>query len=233
MKRILALFAASVVLLACPGRAQQTSSAGPYKVLKTVKVGGDGSFDYVYADVAGRRLYVPRMGPTGRITVFDLDTLEPVGEIAGVSGHGAVVDAKSRHGFGSSKPVAMWDATSLTQLKTIEVQGRPDGIMEDTFNDRVYVFSHIAPNATVIDAASGSVIGTVDLGGSPEQAVADGKGHLYIDLEDKGSIAVLDAQTLKVTTTYDLQGKGAGCAGLAIDVSIGFSLPPAAIRRRW
>jgi hypothetical protein len=218
MKRILALFAASAVLLSCPGRAQETSSAGPYKVLKTVKAGGDGSFDYVYADVAGRRLYVPRLGATGRITVFDLDSLEPVGEIAGVSAHGAAVDAKSHHGFGSSNPVAMWDSTTLAKIKDIQVQGRPDGIMEDQFNDRVYVFSHISPNATVIDAASGSVVGTADLGGSPEQAVADGKGHLYIDLEDKGSIAVLDAKTLKVTATYDLQGKGAGCSGLAMDV---------------
>jgi hypothetical protein len=218
MRRILALFAAAIVLLSCPGWAQRTAPTSPYKVLKTVKVGGDGGFDYVYADAAGRRLYVPRLGPSGRVTVFDLDTLEPVGEIAGVSGHGAVVDAKSNHGFGSSKPVAMWDSKSLAKLKDIDVDGGPDGIMEDSFNDRVYVFSHRAPNATVIDAKDGSVIGTVDLGGAPEEAVSDGKGHLYIDLEDKGSIAVLDAKTLNVTTTYDLQGKGGVCAGLAMDV---------------
>jgi len=63
----------------------QESGSGPYKILKTVKAGGDGGFDYVYADVAGRRLYIPRSGPSGRITVFNLDTLEPVGEIPKVS----------------------------------------------------------------------------------------------------------------------------------------------------
>ena len=93
--------------------------------------------------------------------------------------------------------------------------------MEDSFNHRVYVFSHVQPNATVIDPKDGSIVGTVDLGGAPEQAVSDGKGHVYIDLEDKGSIAVLDAKTLKVTATYSLQGKGGGCSGLAIDARHG------------
>jgi DNA-binding beta-propeller fold protein YncE len=191
---------------------------GPYKVLQTEKVGGDGGFDYVYADSANRRLYIPRLGATGAIAVFDLDTLKPAGEIANASAHGAAVDAKSQHGFGSSKPVVMWDAQSLATIKTIDVQGAPDGIMGDAWNGRVYVFSHRAPNATVIDAKDGSIVGTIDLGGAPEQAVSDGKGHIYIDLEDKGSIAVVDAKTLKVMATYDLQGKGAGCAGLAMDV---------------
>ncbi len=192
--------------------------AGPYKVLQTLKVGGEGGFDYVYADDAARKLYVPRLGPAGQINVFDLDTLKPMGVIANVSAHGAAIDAKSQHGFGSSKPVVMWDAKTLATIKTIEVQGGPDGIMADPFNGRVYVFSHSAPNATVIDAKDGSVVGTIDLGGAPEQAVSDGKGRVYVDLEDKGSIAVVDAKTLKVTATYDLQGKGGTCAGLAMDV---------------
>jgi DNA-binding beta-propeller fold protein YncE len=194
------------------------SQTGPYKVLQTEKVGGEGGFDYVYADDAGRKLYIPRSGPSGRITVFDLETLKPAGEIANASAHGVVVDDKSKHGFGSSKPVVMFDAKSLATIKTIEVQGGPDGIMSDRWNDRVYVFSHSAPNATVIDPKDGSIVGTIDLGGAPEQAASDGKGHIYVDLEDKDSIAVVDAKTLKVTTTYSLAGKGGGCAGLAMDV---------------
>ncbi|MFI4988497.1 MAG: YncE family protein, partial [Alphaproteobacteria bacterium] len=159
-------------------------------MLKTVKVGGMGGFDYVYADVAGRRLYVPRTGqtPPPRITVFNLDTLESVGEIATANARGAAVDPKSHHGFGSSKPVIMWDTKTLQTIKTIDVQGKPDGILFDPFNERVYVFSHAAPNATVIDAKDGSVVGTIDLGGAPEQAVTDGKGHVYVDLEDKDQI---------------------------------------------
>jgi DNA-binding beta-propeller fold protein YncE len=112
----------------------------------------------------------------------------------------------------------MWDSKTLMPIKTIEVQGGPDGILYDAFNDRVYVFSHIAPNATVFNAADGAVLGTIDLGGQPEQAASDGKGHIYVDLEDKNNIAVVDAKTMMVTAHYDLQGKGGTCAGLAMDV---------------
>src|SRR6266576_5061775 len=215
MRKVFLMLAAAVAMVPFSSLAQQ---AGPYKVLQTEKVGGGGGFDYVYADDAGRKVYVPRTGPEGKINVFDLDTLKPVGVIANTSARGVVVDAKSQHGFGSSKPVVMWDAKTLATIKTIDVQGGPDGIMADAFNGRVYVFSHSAPNATVIDAKDGSVVGTIDLGGAPEQAVSDGKGRVYVDLEDKGSIAVVDAKTLKVMTTYDLQGKGGTCAGLAMDV---------------
>src|SRR5579864_2507186 len=105
---------------------------GPYKVLKNTKVGGEGGFDYVYADSAGRRLYVPRPGaPTSRISVFDLDTLAPVGEIPMANARGAAVDPKTNHGFATSKPVVMWDTKTLQTIKTIDVQGGPDGIMFD------------------------------------------------------------------------------------------------------
>lgn len=197
--------------------AQAASSAGPYKVLRTAKVGGAGGFDYVYADPSARRLYVPRLGDSPRISVFNLDTLEPAGEIPAANAHGVAVDESSKHGFGSSKPVSMWDSETLKTTKTIDVGGGPDGIFADSFNARVYVLSHGAPNATVIDAKDGSVLGTIDLGGAPEQAVSDGKGRVYIDIEDKASVAVVDAKTLQVTTHYDLAGKGGTCAGLAID----------------
>ncbi len=218
MRRYCLVLAMVLAMCAFTGLAQQASTSGPYKVQKTAKVGGVGGFDYVYADVDGRRLYIPRTGNPARISVFDLDTLEPVGEIANANARGTAVSSKSNHGFGTSRPISMWDAKTMAPIKTIEVQGGPDGIMYDAFNDRVYVLSHIAPNVTVINAADGSVVGTIDLGGQPEQAASDGKGHLYIDLEDKGSIAVVDAKTLMVTARYDLAGKGGTCAGLAMDV---------------
>jgi len=210
--------AVGIAMLAHIGLAQQASTAGPYKVLKSAKVGGAGGFDYVYADEAGRRLYIPRTGTPPRITVFNLDTLEPVGQIPNANARGVAVDPKSNHGFGSSKPVVMWDTKTLATIKTIDVEGGPDGILFDPFNGRVWVFSHRAPNATVINAADGSVAGTVDLGGAPEQAVTDGKGHLYVDIEDKDNIAVVDAKTLTTTAHYDLAGKGGGPGGLAFDV---------------
>jgi DNA-binding beta-propeller fold protein YncE len=209
MIRICLIFAAAASLFA----------EGPYKVLKTVKVGGAGGFDYVYADSAGRRLYIPRTGnPGARITVFNLDTLEPVGEIKDANARGAAVDPKSNHGFVTSKPVVMFDAKTLEVVKKIEVEGGPDGILFDPFNQRTYIWSHSAPNATVIDAKDGAVLGTIDLEGAPEQAVTDGKGRIYVDIEDKDNVAVIDSKTMKVTGHYDLAGKGGQCAGLAMDV---------------
>ena len=199
----------------------QTSPApveGAYKILKTAKVGGEGGFDYVYADAAGRKLYIARSGPAPRVAAFNLDSLESAGEIAKTNARGAAVDAKSHHGFSSSKPVAMWDTNTMTLIKTIDVEGRPDGILADSFNHRIYIFSHSAPNATVIDAKDGAVLGTIDLGGAPEQAVTDEKGHIYVDIEDKDTVAVVDAKTMKVTAQYGLNGKGGGNAGLAIDI---------------
>lgn len=217
MRRSLAVAVLGLAVFAAAGSAQEAST-GPYKVLRAVKAGGEGGFDYVYADPAGQRLYIPRSGPDGRITVFDLPSLTSAGEIAGVNAHGVAVDLASHHAFASSKPVAEWDTRTLKMIKTIDVEGGPDGILLDPFNHRVWVFSHRAPNATVIDAATGTVVDTVDLGGAPEQAVTDGAGHLYVDLENKDKIAVVDARTLRVTADYDLAGKGGGPGGLAFDV---------------
>ena len=218
MPRFFLVLLAGVANFALLGFAQTGSTSGPYKLLKTEKVGGVGGFDYVNSYEAGRRLYIARSGAGARITVFDLDTLQPAGEIPNVGAHGAVVSTTSHHGFASSKPVVMFDSKTLAPIKTFVVEGGPDGMLYDSFNDRVYVLSHRAPNATVINAADGSVVGTIDLGGAPEQAVSDGKGKIYVDIEDKANIAVVDAKTLAVTAHYDLAGKGGVCAGLAMDV---------------
>jgi hypothetical protein len=195
----------------------QAASSGPNKVLKTAKVGGEGGFDYVFADVNARRLYIPRRAPAG-LTVFDLDTLAPAGAISEIAAGGAVVDEKSHHGFSTSKPVTMWDAQTLKTIKTIDVDGAPDGIMLDTFNDRVWILSHQPPYATIIDAAQGTVVGTLDLGGAPEEAVSDGKGTVYVNISNKSNVAVVDAKALTVTAHYDLSSKNVtGGSGLALD----------------
>ncbi len=208
--------AAAIAAFSLIGFAQ---SGGPYSVLKTARVGGTGAFDYVYADAAGRKLYIPRPGnPNPRLTVFDLDTLEPAGEIPGANARGVAVSVKSGHAFASSKPITMWDTKTLAVIKKIDVDGGPDGIMYDAFNDRVWIFSHGMPHATVINAADGTIAGTIpDLGGAPEQAASDGKGHIYVDIEDMANIAVVDAKALTVTGHYDVSGKGGTCAGLAMD----------------
>ena len=224
MHRFAAILTITIGFAVAVGLAQQHSSTGPYKVLKTLKAGGEGNWDYIYADVAGRRLYIPRRGgaatgvPT-RLTIFNLDTLEPAGEIEGIGGNGTAVDPKSGHGFTSSRPVSMFDTKTMKLIKTIDVgTAQPDGIYFDPFNDRVYVFSHPTKDAIVIDSKDGTVLGTIDLGGVPEQGVGDGKGMLYVVMQDpQGSVTVVDAKTMKATAHYPFGDIG-GCNGLALDV---------------
>ena len=194
--------------------AQTTPGATPYKLLNTAQTMGTGGIDYVYADSDGRRLYVPR---GDQVLVFDLDTLKPAGAIPKARARGVAVDPKSHHGFCSSSPVVMWDTQTLETIKTIDVQGRPDGILFEPATERVYVFSHSQPNATVIDAKEGGIIGTIDLGGAPEQAASDGQGRLYVAIEDQDNVAAVDVNTLKVTAHYGLGGKGGGPGGLGLD----------------
>ncbi len=145
-----------VLISLAMGLPQRSLAQGLHSVSRVVKIGGEGTFDTAFADVEGRRLYIPRKNP-GRITVFDLDTFGPAGEIPEAAANGVVIDPKSGHGFASSKPVIMWDAKTLKTIRTIDVQGRPDAILFDPFTERVFIFSHVAPNATVINAVDGSV----------------------------------------------------------------------------
>lgn len=223
MQRSCSIPAVAALTLAATALAQQ---GGPYKVLKSAKVGGEGGWDYIYADSAARRLYIPRRGAPNaapadqtRLSTYNLDTLELIKEIPGVGGQGTAVDPKSGHGFTSSTPISMFDTKTMMPIKTIDPgKARPDGIYFDPFNERVYVFSHPTKDATVIDAKDGNMLGTIDLGGTPEEAVGDGKGMLYVVMQDMpGSVTAVDVKTMKAVAHYSLGDKGR-CNGLALDV---------------
>ena len=231
-----------VATLASAADAQQPSTDGPYTVLMRAKVGGEGGTDYIHASVVDRRLYITRnavraaaateSAPAreavpGRVTVFDLETLKPLGEILNGGGNGAVVDAKTGHGFASSHPnVSMFDTKSMQMIKSIDVnEGNPapntqfsaDGIYFDPFDNRVYIGSHPTKELLVVDASDGAVRGKIDLGGIPEQTISDGKGTLYAVLQDSaGSVAVVDQKTMKTTAHFPLGDIGR-CNGLALD----------------
>ena len=205
----------AALLLALPYPAMADA---PYRILKTVTVGGDGGFDYIVADSAGRRLYIARSGKVGpRLLAFDLDSLKQTGQLDGISAHGAVVDPANHHGFASSKPLTMFDSTNMMTLKSIAVDGNPDGLSLDAAAHRVYVLSHSAPNITAINTEDGSIVGTVNLDAAVEETKPDGKGHLYVALEDRDAVGVVDAGTMTVTARYPLTGAGGTPAGLALD----------------
>jgi DNA-binding beta-propeller fold protein YncE len=213
MKTILRAWGCLIFLSVITSVSSAQPDSKPYRILKTDKVLGSGGIDYVCADNDNRRLYVPR---GNAVQIFDMDTIEPLNSI-GAQARGVVIDTKSQHGFCSSSPVVMWDAKTMETKKTITVQGRPDGIIFEPLTERIYVLSHAQPNATVIEGNDGSIVGTIDLGGAPEQGVSDGKGKLYINIEDKNNIAVVDVKTMKVTAHYDLSPKGGTPAGLCFD----------------
>jgi outer membrane protein assembly factor BamB len=247
MRRFSVMFVVAIAVIAGAALAGQTPAGGPYKVLQRAKVGGEGGTDYIYADSVGRRLYITR-GATPerpatdttpavpafekRTTIFDLDTLAPVGTMAGIQGNGVAVCPATGHGFTSD--MSMFDVKTMKLIKTIAIPPpatpdapafRGDGILCDTFNNRVYIGSHPTKSLMVVDAKDGTVLGNVDLGGTPEQTVADGKGTLYQVLQERpGGVAVVDAKTMKVTATYSfgdaVTGNG-GCNGLALDAKNG------------
>jgi len=240
MKRI-ALASALLVASVTPAlRGQQ--SDGPYKVLMRAKVGGEGGTDYIHASPDGK-LYITRNAVravaatestparepvAGRVTVFDLATLKPLGEIAQGGGNGAVVDPKSGHGFASSHPnLTMFDTRTMQPLVEIDPNAdnpaanpkfSADGIYFDPSDGRVYIGSHPTKDLIVLDAKDGKVLGKIDLGGIPEQTISDGRGTLYAMLQDSaGSVAVVDQKSMKTTAHYPLGDVGR-CNGIAIDV---------------
>jgi YVTN family beta-propeller protein len=195
------------------------AQSGPYKILNIAKIGGDGGWDYLTADASSRQLYLARSGANGNLHVYNLDTLAPIGEVPTGNAHGAAIDSATHHGFATSNPVTMFDTQTLKVIKTINTGGRPDGFLDDPATHHVYILSHVTPNVTVLDAATGDIVKAFDAGGAVEQAALDNHGHLFIDLEDKDAIAVIDTNTLTVTGKYDISSKGGGCAGLAIDAA--------------
>lgn len=203
---------ATVSLLAVHTLAQDASA--PYKVLDTTQLMGAGGIDYVYADNDERRVYVPRGGNT---YVFDLDKHNYIGCITNIGGHGVAIDIASHHGFSSGQQIGMFDTETMQKLKSIEVQGRPDGILFEPFTKNVLIFSHQSPSITLIDPKDGTVAGTIDVGGAMEQAQSDGQGKLYVDVEDEKKIAVVDLKTQKVVTKYDLGDAAGEPGGLGLD----------------
>jgi len=157
-------------------------------------------------------------GVETRLTIFNLDTLEPAGEIAGVGGNGAAVDPKSGHGLPAASPSSMFDTKTMKLIKTIDPgAAQPDGIYFRSLQRKGLRLQPPTKDATVIDAKDGAVLAQIDLGGVPEQGVGDGKGMLYVVMQDaQGSVTAVDVKTMKAVAHYPFGDKGR-CNGLAID----------------
>jgi DNA-binding beta-propeller fold protein YncE len=198
-----------------------TQAPGPpagYHVVNTYQIGGEGRWDYLTVDSEARRVYISR---STHVMVMDADNGKVVGDIPDTDGvHGIALVPELNRGFvsdGRSSEVTIFDLKTLKTLGRVKLTGEnPDAIVYDPASRRVFTFNARSGNSTAVDAATGTVAGTIDLGGRPEFAVADGRGHIYNNLEDKSEQVAIDTQTLKVTNRWSL----APCespSGLAID----------------
>jgi len=208
------------IFLAIFGTALMTFSlhAQTYVPDGTIALTGDAGYDYVSIDMPNNRLYVSH---GSMLNIVDLTTEKQIGVIGDLKGiHGVAIAPKSNRAFisdGKANAVVAFDLTTLKVIATIPVTGKgPDGIIYDSFSDRVYCINGDSNDASVIDPNSLKQVGSVDLGGAPEFAVSDGKGKIYNNLEEKNSVNVIDANTLKVINNYSLAPAG-GPTGIALD----------------
>jgi YVTN family beta-propeller protein len=223
-QRTLRIFAAPVVaatvfcgLLAAPAPSQAQQQ--PYRVLDQWKTGGDGGWDYLQIDSASHRLYVTR---GARVDVIDTTTGKLVGSISGLHGtHGVALATDGKLGYisdGGGNAVVVFDRATLATVATIPAGTNPDGILFEPATLTVWAFNGRSKDATVIDAATAKVVATIPLPGKPEFPTADGKGTVFVNIEDKNEIVRLDARAHTATATWPL----AGCespSGQAIDIA--------------
>jgi len=208
------------VLAAATVSAMPALGADPQyaKTAREIPVGGGSGWDYLYADPAGRRLYVTH---GTKVVVIDMDTDKVVGEIVDTPGvHGFVTIPDLKKGFssnGQENKVSIVDLDTLKTLSKVVTGNNPDAILYSSGSGEVYTFNGRSSTSSAIDAKTGTVNATIDLGGKPETAVCDpAAGQIYDNLEDKNQIAVIDIKTHKVVSDWPI-APGDSPSGLAMD----------------
>ena len=198
------LLAGSALLLG----AASAEALPQYRLEQTLKLAGDGGWDYLTFEPGSQRLFIAR---GTRVEVVDTQRLERVGEISDTPGvHGIALAPELGRGYisaGGTSTIVVFDLKTLARIKDIKSTGEtPDSIVYEPATQRVFAFNGRGHNATVIDAVSNEVAGTIALDAKPEEARADGAGRVYVNFEDKNSLAVIDARTLTVQAVIPLTG---------------------------
>jgi DNA-binding beta-propeller fold protein YncE len=205
-------------LAALPQARLKAQTAPGYRVTKKIPIGGDGGWDYTIVDSEARRLYVSHGTHT---VVLDVDEGKVVGDIPDTEGvHGIALAPDLGKGFtsnGRANTVTVFNLKTLKVLDTIKVTGaNPDCITYDPVSKRVFTFNGHTANATAIDAATGRVLATIPLGSKPEFAQADGKGHIFNNLEDSSELVEIDTDKLSLMNRWPLKPCESP-SGMAID----------------
>lgn len=197
----------ALLLLACLPLLARVKPLADYKVVATWKLGGDGGWDYLNADSDNHRLFIAR---STRVMVVDTDSGKLLTEIPDTPGvHGIALVPEIGQGFtsnGKEDTVSVFDMKTLKLLKKIKVGTGPDAIIYDPFTKRVFTFNAKSQDTTAVDASKGEVAGTLALGGKPEYAVSDGKGTMFVNIEDKSELVAFDPKKLAVKSRWKLTG---------------------------
>jgi DNA-binding beta-propeller fold protein YncE len=192
-------------------------AASGYHLLKKIPLGGEGGWDYLTFDPGSGRLYIAR---ATHVIVLDTATGKVVGDIPDTPGvHGVALAPELGRGYtsnGRAATITIFDLKTLATIGHANTGQNPDAIVYDPASKRVFALNGRSNDATAIEAANGNVAGTVPLGGKPEFAVADGRGRIYVNIEDKSEVVALDSRKLEVVARWPL----APCeepTGLALD----------------
>lgn len=202
-----------------PAPSAQPAPVVTLKVLRTLKVGGEGGWDYVTLDPDAKRIYLPR---STRVMVLDLDG-KPLGEIPNTAGvHGVALAPDLDRGYtsnGRANTVTVFKLSTLEVLKEVKTTGEnPDAILYDAATHQVFTFNGRGKNATVFNAETLAVTGTIPMGGKPEFSACDGQGRVFVNVEDTHQLLAINARTRTVTATWSLAPLE-DPTGLAMDVA--------------
>ena len=201
MKQFRVFVACALALSASTGAAQQAGVG--YHVVKTYELGGDGGWDYIVPSRDEHRVYI---GRTNRVMVVDENSGKLIGEVTGIKGaHGTAIAVSSGHGFatsGNDESVVMFDLKTFKELARIPAAEDADAIIYDAPSNRVFSLNGDAHSSTVIDAASGTLVTNIPLGGKPEYGASAGDGRIYANLTDTSEVVEIDAKAAKVSRRW-------------------------------
>ena len=197
------------------------AAAPHYQLGHKYVLGGDGCWDYLTYDPAGKRLFISR---ATRVQVMDAASGKLLGEVPDTDGvHGIALAQELNKGFttdGKDSTVTVFDLKTLKIIERVNIPGkRPDAIAYDAVTQRVFTFDGGSNDTTALDAKTDLVLGTVPLPGRPEAAVTDGKGHVFVNIESTSQLVGLDAKSLKVTRTWSLAPACDAPSAIAMDTA--------------
>lgn len=198
-----------------------STAAAAYHVAKRISIPGDGGWDYLTADTAARRLYVPH---STEVVVLDLDSGTTIGKVTGLAGvHGVAVAPEFGRGFvDATDPgsVTIFDLKTFAVIDKVRVGDDPNGIIYDAKLKRVFTADRGSKRLTAIDAKSGKIAGAIDLSaGRTEHLASDGAGHVFLNMQDLGKMHKLDVQAFKILETWDLLPTCVQPSSMDIDIA--------------